>query len=257
MHLEQIALQLYTMRNHLKTEADVRSTLKKVAAIGYQAVQISGVGAEISEAELVKICAGEGLTICSTHENGQKIVDEPQAICDRLNALGCKHTAYPWPHLPLDSADDAKAMAAALDRAGAVFARNGLILSYHNHAIEFRRFDGETVLDIIFANSDPAHLEAELDLYWVQQGGGNPASWIKKTAGRQTVVHMKDYGVPAGENKGAFCEVGNGNLEWDSLIPLLDETGTQWFAVEQDQCPGDEFASVQQSFDYLKSKTLP
>lgn len=254
MKIDQIALQLYTMREHLKTEDDVRSTLKRVAAIGYRAVQISGLSAPISEAEIVAICDGEGLTICSTHEPSAKILDEPEAVCERLKKLGCNHTAYPWPHLPLDSADDAKAMAAALAKAGEVFAANDLILSYHNHAIEFRKFGGETVLDIIYANTTAAQLEAELDLYWVQQGGGNPASWIRKLAGRQSVVHMKDYGVPAGQNQGAFCEVGNGNLEWDTLIPLLDETGTKWFAVEQDQCPGDAFESIAISFEYLTSK---
>ncbi|MDA3961648.1 MAG: sugar phosphate isomerase/epimerase [Planctomycetota bacterium] len=254
MQLDRVALQLYTMRNHLTTEADVRSTLKRVAAIGYKAVQISGVQAPLSEAELVSICDGEGLTICSTHEGGAGICDNPQAICDRLNKLGCKHTAYPYPHQPLDTIDQVTDLAAKLDAAGKVFADNGLILSYHNHAIEFRKFGGKTALEIIFDETDPKHLEAELDLYWVQQGGGNPATWINKVAGRQTVVHMKDYGVPAGENQGAFCEVGNGNLEWDSLIPLLDKTGVQWFAVEQDQCPGDEFESVTQSFNYLKTK---
>ena len=156
--------------------------------------------------------------------------------------------------MPIETEDQVKELAAQLNAAGEKFAAAGLILSYHNHAIELKRFGDKTALDILYDETDPKHLEAELDLYWVQRGGANPVTWIKKLAGRQTVVHMKDYGVTNEEKGGIFVEVGNGNLEWDTLIPLLDETGTKWFAVEQDRCPGDEFDSVTQSFNFLASK---
>lgn len=253
MNIDRIAVQLFTLRDHLKTEDDIRTTLQRVARIGYRAVQVSGMG-PIAEEELVRICDGEGLTICSTHEPGARICDEPERVVERLHKLGCRHTAYPYPHVPLDSEEQVEALAARLDAAGRIFAEAGLILSYHNHAIEFRRFGGRTALDILLDRTEAKHLEAELDLYWVQRGGGNPLTWIEKVAGRQTVVHMKDYGVPPGDDQGTFTEVGNGNLEWDRLIPALDRTGVQWFAVEQDQCPGDPFDSVAQSFAFLQGK---
>ena len=65
MKLSQVALQLYTLRDHLKTPADIRRTLKKVKAIGYPAVQASGLG-PIPEAELVEILKAEGLVLCAT-----------------------------------------------------------------------------------------------------------------------------------------------------------------------------------------------
>ena len=54
MKLSQVALQLYTLRDYTKTPADIRHTLKKVRAIGYEAVQASGMG-PIDDAELVEI----------------------------------------------------------------------------------------------------------------------------------------------------------------------------------------------------------
>ena len=73
MKINQVAAQLYTLRDHLKTPEDIARSLKKVRAIGYQAVQVSGMG-PIGEAELLKILANEGLTCCATHEPGQVIL---------------------------------------------------------------------------------------------------------------------------------------------------------------------------------------
>src|SRR4051812_35884852 len=96
MKLSQVAIQLYTLRDFCKTAADLATTAKKVRAIGYTAVQISGVG-PIPEAEIVAIMKAEGLTICATHENGQTILDEPEKVIARLRALGTTLTAYPYP----------------------------------------------------------------------------------------------------------------------------------------------------------------
>src|SRR5277367_1006776 len=96
MKLSQVAAQLYTVRDCLKTPADIARTLKKVAAIGYQAVQVSGMG-PIPEAELNAILAGEGLICCATHEDGNTIRKSPEKIVERLKKLNCFYTAFPYP----------------------------------------------------------------------------------------------------------------------------------------------------------------
>jgi len=65
MKIEQVAVQLYTLRNFLKTPDEVATSLKKVADIGYKSVQLSGL-CPMPEADVVKICADNGLTINST-----------------------------------------------------------------------------------------------------------------------------------------------------------------------------------------------
>src|SRR5690348_12550865 len=96
MNISQIAVQLYTLRDHLKTPHDIVATLKKVRAIGYQAAQVSGLG-PISEEELVKIAADSGMVLCATHEDGATILNEPGKVVERLDKLGVKITAYPYP----------------------------------------------------------------------------------------------------------------------------------------------------------------
>jgi len=62
-------------------------------------------------------------------------------------------------------------------------AQAGLTFSYHNHSwiCEVRRSSRSwTPLRGIRS----ALSESELDVYWVQHGGGDPATWVRKVSGR-------------------------------------------------------------------------
>src|SRR5882724_4994879 len=194
MQLRQVALQSYTIRAHCQTAPELAASLRRARQIGYTAVQISGIR-PIPSAEVRRICDGEGLTICATHEPGKTIVGEPHAVVERLGILGFKYTAYPYPHVPFDSVSAVTALARSLNASGEILRRAGQSLNYHNHAIELRRLEGRTVLDILYAETDPQMLGAEIDTYWIQAGGGDPVAWCDKLAGRLNLLHMKDYGV--------------------------------------------------------------
>lgn len=253
MNIKQVAAQLYTVRDHLKTPAGIAKSLKKVRAIGYEAVQISALG-PIDEAELLKMLAGEGLTCCATHEPSLEILNETDKVIERLQKLGCPYTAYGWPEgIDFNQPEHVTTLIRQLDAAGAAMAKAGQVLTYHNHALEFVHYQGKPVLDAIFANTDPRHLQAELDTYWVQAGGGNPVTWCQKLKGRLPLLHIKDYGCAA-DGKAFFAEIGRGNLEWSEIIAAAQASGCQWFIVEQDVCPGDPFESLAISFRYLQEK---
>jgi sugar phosphate isomerase/epimerase len=253
MKINQIAVQLYTLRNHLKTPADIAETLKKVRAIGYEAVQLSGLG-PIDDKELLRMLAGEGLTCCATHESSTEILDEVDKVIDHLQQLGCRYTAYPWPGgIDFNNPEHITTLTKKLDAAGAAMKKAGQVLTYHNHANEFVRFQGKTVLEYLYANTDPSHLQAEIDTYWVQAGGGDPVAWCRNLKGRLPLLHLKDYGCRA-DGKPYFAEIGEGNLDWDAILTTAEASGCQWFIVEQDVCPGDPFESLEISFRYLQGK---
>src|SRR5579863_139109 len=96
MKIKQVAAQLYTVRDFAKTPPEIAQTLKKIRAIGYEAVQLSGLG-PISESELLATLKGEGLVCAATHEDGNTILNEPQLVVERLRKLACPLTAYAWP----------------------------------------------------------------------------------------------------------------------------------------------------------------
>jgi sugar phosphate isomerase/epimerase len=246
MKKSQIAAQLYTLREHLKTPADIARSLKRVKAIGFDAVQLSGMG-PIDEAELNKMLAGEGLICCATHEKGVTIVEDVQRVIDRLGKLHCQYTAYPFPHALPTSYAETVALAKQLNTAAEVMAKAGMTLCYHNHAHEFERFDGEIMLDIIY-NHAPA-LQAELDTFWVQAGGCDPVDWVKKFAGRQPLLHLKDFGIVKSER--AMRPIGQGNLNWTRIIPAAEAARVKYFIIEQDVCQKCPFESLEDSLRYL------
>lgn len=250
MKTDQIAAQLYTCRDLLKTPADIARTLRRVREAGYAAVQISGMG-PIPEEELVRILDGEGLVCCATHEPSDEILHHTPKVIDRLAKLGCAITAYPFP-AGVDFSDEAAVdtLIAGLDRAGAEMAAAGQILCYHNHHHEFRKLGGRTILERIYDGTKPRNLQGEPDTYWVQYGGGDPVAWCERLAGRLPVIHLKDYMVKS-DNAPVFCEVGAGNLDFARIIPAAEAAGCRWFIVEQDTCPGDPVASLAQSWRWL------
>lgn len=258
MKIEQVACITYTLRDFCKTPDEFKESMKKVADIGYKAVQISGIDREMMpEEEVAAVCAENGLTICATHEDSKTILNEPEKIAERLTRLGTKYTAYPYP-ADIDFTDTAvvDGLAAGLDKAGGVLKAAGQVLTYHNHSVEFTKVNGKTALEIIYDKTDPVSLQAELDTYWVQAGGGNPVAWIESMKGRLPLLHMKDFGVKPGTNETTWTEIGNGNLDFKAIVAAADAAGCEWYIVEQDTCPGDPFDSIKQSFDYIKANLV-
>jgi len=244
-----IAAQLYTVRDHLKTQDEVIAALKKLKKIGFGAIESGGISSIIAEKEMSRVLAGEGLVCCATHEDGKAIFDEPEKVAERLDLLGCSYVAYPWPHISPKSEADYQLLAKRLDHSGAVLAKAGKTLAYHNHSIEFERFGDRTGLEIVYGESKPENLKAELDTFWVQHGGANPVEWCEKLKGRLPLLHLKEFGIV--DNQIKMLEIGNGNLDWKQIIRTAKESGCKWFVIEQDTCRIDPFDSLKISFEYL------
>ena len=82
-----------------------------------------------------------------------------------------------------------------LNEMGRRLKEEGLSLYYHNHHMEFSKYDGKYLMDIMVEESDPEYLGFELDVHWLQRGGVNPLEWIKKLEGRTKIIHIKDYRI--------------------------------------------------------------
>ncbi len=255
MKLSQVAAQLYTVRDFTKTPKDIAAALKRIRAIGYGAVQVSCIG-PIADDELARILKGEGLVCCGTHEDGERLLADPQGFVEHLRKLDCRITTYPWPgERRFDSLEIVRGFAKSLESAGRILREAGIDFCYHNHHLEFQRAGGKTALEIIYAETDSRFVQAELDTYWVQFGGGDPADWCRRMKGRLVNLHMKDYAINP-QNQVVFAEVGSGNLDWPGIVSAAEESGCRWFIVEQDTCPGDPFESLKKSYEFIRSRLV-
>ena len=250
-----IGAQLYTLRQGLKTPAEIARTLKEVKAVGYDNVQVSGLG-PIEPEELKRILDGEGLYCCATHTGLDRLESQFEQVVDEHHLWGCKHIAVPsLPGQFRGSEEGFVKGARAMSEVGLKLADQGITLSYHNHSFEFVRYGRRTGLDIIYQESNPRGLKAELDTYWVQHGGGSPSAWCRKLAGRMPLVHLKDMAIVPidGRPEQAFAEVGEGNLDWPVLLESCDAAGVQWYIVEQDLCRRPPIESLRISLNNLRA----
>lgn len=248
-----LAVQGYTLRDYAKTPIDIARTLARVKKIGYDAIQVSGFG-PVDYKELAKMLDGEGLICCATHIPFERMLAETQRVADEHAIIKCLHTA-PGSLPPSYRASGAEGYTRFALEANALahkFKSLALTLSYHNHHFEFEKFDGTSGLDLIYTNA-PA-LCAELDTYWVQTGGGDPALWIRRMKGRSPLLHLKDM-VFSGD-KMVMAEVGEGNLNWPTILEAAKFAGVEWYIVEQDTCQRDPFDSIAISLRNLQAMGL-
>lgn len=259
-----LAAQLYTVREFTQTADDFASSMKKIRDIGYTGVQVSGIG-PIPDAQVKAIVDDVGLTICNTH------VRPADALWNDLDTVIAQHHLWDCKHVAIGSMpgryrEDGevgfKRFAEQAARIGEKLYAAGLTFSYHNHSFEFVRFgsrrsDGacsggaRSGLDTIYEESDPRYLQAELDTYWIQHGGGDSVAWINKVKGRMPVIHLKDMVILNGEQ--TMAEIGEGNLNWPAILQACREAEVEWYAVEQDVCQRDPFESLKISYENLRT----
>lgn len=247
----RIALQLWTLRDWLKTPEDMATSFARVRALGYEHVEVAGRG-PVALPELKRLASAAGLGICAAHLPGKEIVEEPSKVADTLSELGCRYGVYAFPHIAFDSLDTVYRLADDLSRAGEVLRSRGQLLLYHNHAIEFRKLGGKAILDVLYERMDPVMVHGELDTYWVQAGGGDPAGYCARLSGRLPLVHLKDYAITE-ENEPIMAALGQGNLSFPTILREADSAGCEWFIVEQDRGFTDPFEAIATSLKYLKS----
>ncbi|MBQ9087717.1 MAG: sugar phosphate isomerase/epimerase [Lentisphaeria bacterium] len=250
----KIAITLYNLRAFCQTEEDYAATLDKVVAMGYKCVQISGVPlpAEIIRKHLDRT----GLYCCATHENLATISGDSKALIDRLQTIGCNFTALGGPgEFDFTSFEAINGLADIFKRQGDALAEAGIQLAYHNHAAELTKVAGskKTMLETFMELTEGHNVYSELDVHWVTRGGGSPAAWIRKFAGRISVIHFKDFVMY--DKAPIFCEIGEGNLDWPEILKACEETGVRWYSIEQDrEFPGRGiFESAKISIDNLRS----
>ncbi len=264
-----LGAQLYTLRSILPNgPAEV---LKKLAAIGYEEAEVLQAGFS----ELGPLIADAGLKPKSMHllppvvtgswGEMEKPADSTiEAIAEIAAKAGISYLVMPY-LFPADRGTDLdhyKKLAEKLSAAGAAAKAAGLGFAYHNHAFELEPIDGSTPLDTLIWESDPASVQLELDVFWVSVAGHDPAETLRRHAGRVPLVHLKDKaaGLPPQFNEKVtpetFKEVGNGSIDFVSVLAAAEEAGVKHYFVEQDQTPGDPLASLRQSYDHIRSITV-
>lgn len=256
------------------------ATLKRLSEMGFKAVEISQIPmseANVGEIDRARVELGMEIAALSAAletppgSAGESLMndfDKIVADCKRLACQMLRMGMMPFPAMAskqalLDFCSRSNEMAARL-------AEQGIGLYYHNHHIEFAKYDGEYVLEIIRERAPL--LRFELDVHWIHRGGKDPVRVLGDYADLVDLVHLKDYRIgqlpgDAFESRQAgdqpafmaaflavvqFAEVGEGNLDFQAIIEQCLSSGVKYLLIEQDNQYGrDPFDCLATSRDNL------
>ncbi len=271
-----IGIQMSTIKDKVE-ELGAYGTLKACAELGYHCVEVSQIPMtpenvagmkKASEEFGIKIAAcSAALEPMMPGMPGEYLVSDFDKIVADCKELNCDMLRIGMlPMTCMGSREKALDFVKRADEMAARLKEEGIDLYYHNHHVEFVKYDGEYLLDII--KNTTKHMGFELDIHWIQRGGEDPVEFIKKYNGRIRLLHLKDYRIgevkmPEGDfdvqkfmaafnDIVEFAEVGEGSLPVKECIKAGLEGGSEYFLIEQDTTYGrDPFESLKISRDHL------
>lgn len=270
-----IGAQGFTLRTRF-AELGITETFRRVAEIGYTSIEISAVPmtsanvAEIAAAADEHGVAVDATTAPLTADDGHSLTQDAAGVAATAVALGSEHVRIGmFPPSAYENADTLREAARQAEDAAPVLADRGVTLCFHNHAIELARVDGVRVLDVIL-EAAPS-LQLELDVHWLWRGGVDPVATLRHYGERVRLVHLKDYRLalpPAAAYEALragdpgpvrealftpqFAEVGEGTLDFATIVRTAVEIGAPHCFVEQDATYGvDEFDALALSYRNL------
>lgn len=267
-----IGIQLYSVRDAM--EKDFAGTIKALAEMGYDQVEFAGIFGKSAE-EVKAICAEAGVTPISAHVGLNVVLPDIEGVVKTYAEIGCKYMVIPWAEgKVLPGGDEYAQFLENIKKIAAELRKYGMKLGYHNHDFEFVKIDGKNKLDILYADTDPADLQTQIDTCWAKVGGENPAEYVKKYTGRAPLVHIKDfvgeksnnmYGLIDGGKAEEVNEkpavpfelrpVGYGVQDVAAIIAAAEAAGAESVIVEQDQPSMDKtpMECAKMSIDYIRS----
>ncbi|MBZ9685426.1 sugar phosphate isomerase/epimerase [Clostridium estertheticum] len=240
-----IALQLYSIKD--ETEKDFTEALRRVAKIGYSGVEFAGYGG-LSSSELKALLRELGLKVCGSHVSLDELTKNIDNVIEYNLEIGSPYIICPF--ATYNSKVDYEEMAQTLNVLALKCSEKGILFGYHNHGHEFQEYQGEYGLDILYKEADAELVKAEIDTYWVQYAGLDPAQYIKKHAGRCDLIHIKDMEIVNGEKRST--EVGNGIMDFKTIIKEAEKQGAKWFIIEQEFFNEPCLKSVEIGYNNLK-----
>ena len=250
-----LGIEAYTFRKSFPVNA--ARALDTIKMMGF--TELEGGPGNLSPQQFKNLCDERGIIIPSTGAGYEELIQHPDSVVYVAKALGSEYVMCAW--IPHDdgvfSFENAKKAVEDFNKAGKYLKEHGLTFCYHAHGYEFRPYKKGTLLDYIFNNSDPRYVSFEMDVFWIQFGGGDPVTLLKKYGNRWKLMHLKDMrkgtkkdltGLTSTENDVA---IGTGELDIPAILKEAKKIGIKHYFIEDES--NDPELQVPRSIKYLES----
>lgn len=256
MNKPVMGIQLYTLRDHIKTAEDFDATLKRLSAMGVTDVQISAIG-DFPAEDQRKALDNNNMKVCITHKSFDMMKEDLATLVKDHETIGCDALGIgSAPSESRGNSGNVRKFIAEAEEIGRELKKTGKTFNYHNHAFEFFRLDdmAKTMMDLLIDEADPELFNFIPDVAWIHYGGSDPVEVLRRMKGRVKVLHFKDY-IIDDEGYRKFVSLGKGIVDLKACYKVAIELGIPYIMYEQDcdWVDGDPFKAVEESWAFMQS----
>ena len=247
---QKFAAQLYTLREELKR--GIAPVFKELKAMGWAGVQLSALPAGYDREEVAAALKENDLGTAGMHIPLTRMEEDLEDVLAEARLYNTKDIVCPFLPDEKRSVAGYTSVRESLNRIAEH--AEGFRVSYHNHNFEFEtEITGRSALEYLLEPVPENKVFAEVDVYWVRKAGKDPLQFIQPYKNRMPIIHLKDM---TNDERETFAEVGTGKIDFAPILKWCEQSGVEWYAVEQDQCPGDPMDSLKLSLENLNALAL-
>lgn len=250
---QEIGIQLYSLREQFK--GDVEGSLKLISDWGITALEGGGTYGMPLE-EFKGLLDKYGLKVTSVGTSYEALQNDVDGIIENARNFGATYVMCAWiPHEgDTFTFEDTRKAVEVFNAAGKKLKEAGLTFAYHAHGYEFRPYQDGTLFDYMAKNA--SDFGFEMDVYWVQHGGGDPLELLNTYPDKFVLMHLKDMekGVEGNDSGHEDVEtnvvLGTGQIDIAGLVKRAGELGMEYLFIEDESSRVVE--QVPQSLEYLR-----
>jgi len=254
--IEKTGIQTFTIRNDIKSIADMRNSFEFYAKQGIRRFELARINFNQQELELLAALKEDlGLVYTSiqiTIDKIEKQFDFLIRFCHRLDIKYIEVSVIPTISF-LKKKKGLMALGERLNALGTRTKEHGIRLLYHHHNYELIKYDGVLSLDLLMANTKNDNVNLVIDTYWLARSGYDPAGFIEKRISRICGLHLRDCAMHwrLGRFYYSDTQIGTGTIDFQRILSLDKYENIHFYSIEQDTSnpKGDIILGLQ----YLKN----
>ena len=245
------AIQLSSLKPFMQNEADIRTTLARVAQIGYTHAQLQWHTKDVPVSAVADALRASGITAVSLQDYTHAVMEDPEYYLRLADA--CAFTDITVSGIPAEELTP-EGICRFAERIAPFHRRlmaEGRTLTFHPRWQELSDAEGKTVLARLLDASDPA-LRVLPDVNHIVRAGIDAPAFVTSLAGRISMIHAKDM-TDTTREKSHLTPVGQGCVDWQPILAAAAEAGAEYVFAEQESWDKDAFLCMEESYRYLKS----
>ena len=251
-----LGLEIYSLRRELAK--DIPGTLALVRKFGFEEVEVPGFYGLTARGFRERLDKAHLRCTAMVAQYDQLSKDMDGVVRD-ARVLGATYVIFAWiPHQKQFTEADCRRGAAEMNRWGQSLKQAGLVFCYHPHGYEFVPFHGGTLFDLLAAQTDPATVHFQIDVFWIAWPGQDPVKLMRQYPNRFLLMHLKDIrkGTKLGDLSGHAPEevsvaVGTGMLDFPAILREGKRIGIKRYYIEDEA--SEAITNIPLSLKYLES----